>query len=190
MNTLNFNDADLKANREGRLSDAQQKRLNVDLDMIHQHSKYMLWFMGAIFAVIFISGIINEIRATRRGLETVFQPDNLTGYVRIGATFLMLTGFVAVGYWWGMRGLTNGTIRTVEGTADIISTFITVKGRRVPLNRLRLRRSWYSRFTFHFDDSQSLRYFKNGRRYCVYYLPYAMPQALSAEEIEPEKAKR
>jgi hypothetical protein len=52
-----------------------------------------------------------------------------------------------------------------------------------------VRRNWYSRVTFHFADAESLRHFKNGTRYRVYYLPYAMPQALSAEEIKPEKAK-
>lgn len=190
MNTLNFNDADLKANREGRLSDAQQKRLDTDVEMIQRHSRYMLWFIGITVTLLAVGGMISEFRKSGQDLNALFSPPQVTGVI----VMIVMFGFlflIAIGsYWWSMRGLTQGAIRTVEGTAEVISTFTTVRGMRVPLNRVRLRRSWYSRFTFHFQDKESLRYFKNGTRYRVYYLPYAMPQALSAEEIKPEKPKR
>ena len=48
MNTLNFNDADLKANREGRLSDAQAKRLDTDVEIIQQKTRYTRGYGGNI----------------------------------------------------------------------------------------------------------------------------------------------
>ena len=190
MNTLNFNDADLKANREGRLSDAQQKRLDTDVAMIQRHSKYMFWGYGLMFAVITLIAVFNAAKDAAANPDQLISSSDATGFVVMGGLFVFMAAVMGGSYWWSMRSLNSGSISTVEGTAEIISTYTTVKGMRVPLNRLRLRRGWFSRFTFHFQDKESLRYFKNGTRYRVYYLPYAMPQALSAEEIEPEKAKR
>jgi hypothetical protein len=73
MNTLNFNDADLKANREGRLSDAQQKRLNTDVAMIRQHSKYMLWVFAATFAVMAIVVVFNKFKEEGQDLNKLFS---------------------------------------------------------------------------------------------------------------------
>jgi hypothetical protein len=191
MNTLKFTDADLKANREGHLSDAQQKRLDADVDMIQRHSKYMLWGYGLMFGVIALIALINGVReASSANINQLISSSDATGFVVMIGLFVFMAAIMGGSYWWSMCGLTHSKIRIIEGTADVISTYTTVKGMRVPLNRLRIHRGWFSRFTFHFQDAESLRYFKNGRRYRVYYLPYAMPQALSAEEIEPEKAKR
>jgi hypothetical protein len=55
MNTLNFNDADLKANREGRLSDAQMKRLEAETDPNRPQSKFMLRVLIGLSILLAIS---------------------------------------------------------------------------------------------------------------------------------------
>jgi hypothetical protein len=199
MNTLHFNDADLKANREGRLSDAQQKRLDVTIQIIKRDQKSDLWFMMMLAGSIVAAGLIIFFHDKSQNMETATLLADLTVYARVSLIFIVGIGLVALYRWGHVRRLTQPEIRVIEGRADTASGFVMTKGfgnnrwfepaRRVPLNKLELQRPGYGAFTFQFSDKASLRYFKNGKRYRIYYLLMGDPYLLSAEKLEPEKTK-
>jgi hypothetical protein len=188
MNTLNFNDADLKANREGRLSDAQKKRLDAQVAQIRRVTG---WTIALIIGII-VSGsliMLSRLNTSSEIIRYLISP--LTIYIGFG---VILIGMLGLFYLFSISSIRNIKIHIVEGTAEVTSTFTTVLfnqiPQRLPINRLQLHRIRNRMFTFQFSDSESLRYFENGKHYRVYYLSQLTPFALSAEEIEPEKAKR
>lgn len=204
MNTLKFNDADLKANREGRLSDAQAKRFDIEVDRLQVQRKYSLWSGVTVFSLAFIAMVI--IAALMSGIVIVqyaFNGDQdsarLSSTVIVSVLVMILILVVSllifivflINYALRIHSLTSAPIRSIEGQAEVFYfSASNPEEDNKPGNRLILHTSRYSLFTFNFDKPESLRPFENGLYYRVYYLPYAEPQALSAEEIEPEKAKR
>lgn len=195
MNTLNFNDADLKANREGHLSDAQAKRLDAEADQIQQQSKVILWVCTGVLILLTLGILINTYTYFGQDLPTQLSRMTSTGFVAIAAVFIsVFMGMVFV-YTRNTNSFTNEPIRIIQGTAEVVRTHITTRdGKKVPVYQLILHSNWYTWFTFTFSDEASLRYFESGRLYriyyLVYYLPWARPQALSMEEIHTEKTKR
>jgi hypothetical protein len=204
MNTLHFNDADLKANREGRLSDAQIKRFEAEVDRLQLQRRYSLWAGVTVFSLAFIVMIM--VTAGAIGVMTVVATSADSGLNRsdVFPLVTLLTGVMLVIFWIAVfifivilvkyalriRSLTSAPVRAVEGKADVIYTYSTNHdGEDRPINQLLLYSSRYLWHTFTFDEPESLYMFETGKLYRVYYLPYAEPQALSAEEIEPEKTK-
>jgi hypothetical protein len=188
MNTLNFNDADLKVNREGRLSDAQQKRLDAELDQIQQWSKLGLWGSIGVFVLISIAIVINTYTYLGKDLATMLSRMTSIGFVIIATVFMVIFLLLLYIYSWSASSFVNEPIRMIQGTAEVVKTHITTRdGKRTPVNKLVLHSNWYTWFTFTFADEDSLRYFESGHRYriyyLVYYLPWPRPQALSSEEI-------
>jgi hypothetical protein len=188
MNTLHFNDADLKANREGRLSDAQIKRFEAE---VGQLLRVIGWTVAIIIGIAVAGSLIMLSRLHSGRLITQYLISPLKIYIGFG---VFLTVALGLFYLLRIHSIRNTKIHIVKGTAEVTSTFTTIWMNRIPqrlpVNRLQLHRSRSLPFVFHFPDTASLRYFENGKRYRVYYLPYITPRALSAEEIEPEKAKR
>jgi hypothetical protein len=190
MNTLNFNDADLKANREGRLSDAQAKRVEAQAA---QFRKVVRWII-VLMVLVIVGGsmmMISMSHAAYEGRMNQSLISALTLYIGVGLIFIVMLGLF---YVLSLYSITHARVKAVEGRADVLSTYTTVWmnkiPQRLPVNRLQLHRSRNRMSAFHFSDIVSLRYFENGKHYRVYYLSQLTPFALSAEEIEPEKAKR
>jgi hypothetical protein len=190
MYVLKFTPEDLEANRRGELTDAQQKRLDEQIDMLQRHNKWMIRFFGAMFLVMMGIGMVMTFNEAGLDGNPALTNSDLTGLGVMVVLLIFMFAVVIGGTWWGMRGLTHGAVRSVEGTAKVISTYTTVRGMRVPMHRLKLRRNLFRTFTIYFQDAGSLKHFKHGTRYRLYYLAYGMPYALSAEEITEEKAKR
>ena len=188
MNTLNFNDADLKANREGRLSDAQAKRFDAELDQIQQWSKLGLWVTAGAFALVTIGIMINTYTYLGKDLATILSRLASFGFVIVIIVFMAVFLPLVYIHGWSASSFVNEPIRMIQGTAEVVKTHITTRdGKRTPVNKLVLHSNWYTWLTFTFADEDSLRYFESGHHYriyyLVYYLPWPRPQALSAEEI-------
>jgi len=190
MYTLRFSDVDLEANRQGYLSDAQRKRLDSDVDMLRRQSKAVVWFFAAFAVFILVVGGISEFNNAGRDMDKFLSPSNIAGFAIM---IIMFGGIMSVSMlwsWWTTRRYEQGNIRTVEGRAEVVRGEMNVRGMRTPIYNVKIWRGMFSRFIFRFQDSDSLEHFKHGKRYRVYYIPYAIPQALSCEEIYDEKDKR
>ena len=159
----------------------------------------MRGLMGIVLVMILMVGVIIVLHDAGQGLESSRILADLMVYTPMGITFIVLMGLVN---WRGaskLYELNTMQICIVDGTAEVTSTYRTLRvgrrwpesGIRVPLYQLKLHQpGYYTPFTFSFTDKGSLHRFKDGHRYRVYYLPFLSPHALSADEFEPEKAKR
>jgi hypothetical protein len=190
MYTLRFSDVDLEANRQGYLSDAQRKRLDADVDMLRQQSKYVVWFFAAFAVFILVVGGISEFNNAGRDMDKFLSPSNIQGFAIMIVMFSGIMIVASLWSWWTTRRYEQGTIRTVEGRAEVVRGDMTLRGIRTSIYNVKIRRGIFSRFIFRFQDSDSLDHFKHGKHYRVYYIPYAIPQALSCEEVYDEKDKR
>ena len=189
MNTLHFNNVDFKANREGHLSDAQMKRFSTEADRLQGEQTYsglsgiIVLFVAVIVLLIF-AYIINALVFVS-AISFFYAIEMLIFF--IFAVFFVIN---MAGYGLKIRSLRNTSVRVAEGRAKVVIAYISRRNGDKTINRLILYRTWYSRSTFNFNEDGSIRYFENDNYYRVYYLPGLNPQALSAEEFEPEKAKR
>jgi uncharacterized membrane protein len=174
MYTLQFNNTDLEANRRGVLSETQRQRLNADVATLRQYSRQtMRFFLGFLIFVMVAGGAI-EIHNGTSG--------NQVGYLMAAISLGSIFTFTGLYSKWATHRFSTSSIRTVEGIAHLVIKEQLVRGVRVQVRNLELKRGGLRRkFTFIFQDSASLSYFQEGERYRVYYLAYALPQALSAE---------
>jgi hypothetical protein len=216
MNTLNFNDADLKANREGRLSDAQRKRLNDEVDRMSWQTKHG----GLLFAlntfIVLLGGLAFIDARLRQQLLFMLSFKDLHSSLFLVFTVSIWLGLPVLWDWWIVRRYVQGHIYTIEGEnvrvpgemrkrsfkkmirADHPGKAILVsmklrKRIRIKVRQVKIRSARLQEMTFLFRAEKPGFYFKPGQRYRVYYLVYylsTIPQPLSVEEIEPEKAKR
>lgn len=189
MYTLRFTDVDLEANRQGYLSDAQRKRIDADVDMMRRQGRYLVWFFGALIVFLVVVGGVMEFNNADRDMSKFLSPSNLQGFAIMVVMFTGIMSLAMLSNWWTLRRYSQANIRTVEGRVEVVKGETSVRGMRVPVYNVKIRRGLFSFFVFRFQDSASLKHFKHDKHYRVYYIPYAIPQALSAEEIE-EKAKR
>jgi hypothetical protein len=193
MNILNFNEADLEANRAGHLTERQQKRLEPTVSKLQQERKSLRWFMAIGLVVIVVVALIIAFSNAPYGHMTPQLQANLTAVVRVVLVSIIVMGLVDLRGWARLRELMHPTIHMIEGAADVTSAFTTAQGiknsywaKRTPLNRVQVHQPGYGPFAFHFVDKASLRYFKQGCRYRFYYLLIGDPYLLSAEESQPE----
>jgi hypothetical protein len=191
MNTLHFTPADLEANREGRLSDAQRKKLDADVENIRKYSRYIIPVFALAIALLIGMGLAPESSSTLQD-DTWLSSRVRGGNLLMAGITLALCFLVTLAWnWWSLRRYEQGHLLSVEGKAQVTSGFVWSRGRRYILHQVRIWRGWMRWTSFRFQDADSVRYFKTGRRYRVYYLwYYAQPQAISVEEIADEKDKR
>jgi hypothetical protein len=189
MYPLKFNEADLNANRQGVLSDAQRKRIDADVETILKYSKYMMLIFGLCIALVVVVTFVGEYRSVNGDLSQLLSQNNLTGFGIMAMMFIVIYAILIVWNRWSVMRLSQGEVMSVEGTAEAVSTYSYARGGRYPMHRVYLHRGWFRRFTLYFPTAEPLRHFKQGRLYRVYYVRYAMPYPLSVEEID-EKDKR
>lgn len=186
MNTLNFNDADLKANREGRLSDAQIKRLDAEGDRFQKQRQDAVRLCIGLFAVaaVAIGAFINARNGEPEALPCV-------GIIYFAVALVIFMGSIILivsTYDGDIKALVNAPIHREEGTVEVLGKRADRSGQY--FYRVILHSNWYSWMPFDFNDPDVMQMFKSGERYRVYYLSIHGNQMLSAEEIEPEKPKR
>jgi hypothetical protein len=187
MNSLRFSPADLEANREGRLTDAQRKRLDADMELMHRQGRSIaLGFAGlCVFNVVMNASTAYD--KVGQDVSKLFSGESLTTLLNSLALVIAIPCLVLLGYRLVIKAFAQGTIRSIEGKVYIINrnSFRTPSFYKVQI--------WHGLLwtTFYFEDAGSLTYFQSGQRYRVYYLSsYVWRQALSTEEIPDEKAKR
>lgn len=185
MYTLHFSPDDLDANRQGCLSEAQQTRLNQDVAMLRRQGRWTVMGFLVMFVVLFGVGGLNEYRNAGENLSKLLTPPTLMGFGIMGGMFVLVTTISLGVNAWTINRFASGRIHTVEGRAKLK----TVTG-RYGSKGYTVKIGGFGGVTFTFMSEQSQRYFREGRSYRVYYLPYMVPQALSTEEIETENAKR
>jgi hypothetical protein len=216
MNTLHFNDADLKANREGRLSDAQRKRLNDEIDRMSWQTKHGGLLFALYTFVLLLGGLALIDARLRQQLLFMLSFKDLYSSLFLVFTVSIWLGLPMLWDWWIVRRYAQGHIYTMEGenvhtpwgwglwkrifkkmprTGKTV--FVPTKLRkrtRIKVMLVKIRSRGGREITFSFRGEKPGFYFQPGRRYRIYYLSYYlradMPQILSAEEIEPEKAKQ
>jgi hypothetical protein len=189
MYNLRFTDVDLEANRQGYLSDAQRKRIDADVETLRRQSKYVVWFFAAFAVFMLVAGGFAEYNNAGRDMDKFLSPSNIQGFAIMIVMFSSIMTVAMLWSWWTTRRFAQGTIRTVEGNAKVVNAVTYGRGMEIPVYNVEIRSGLLSKHIFRFQNEDSLHYFKTGRRYRVYYIPYATPQAISAEEIE-EKDKR
>jgi|GEM_PF-1337140 len=182
MYTLDFTLPDLDANRQGVLSDFQRQRLDQDVRIMKKQGRQAIWFYGAFFIFAIVGGGVVEYNDAGQDLTRLLSPSNLMGFAIAGVGLSCMVIVTIVSGWWSARSLTHASIRTVEGTAHLVNEVRGKHGMTRAYN-VELRRGRFSKFTFRFQNAASMRYFEEGVPYRVYYLPYVLPQALSAEEL-------
>jgi hypothetical protein len=182
MYTLDFTPSDLHANRQGFLSEAQEQRRDADVVMVRTQGRQVIWFFAAFFVFAIVGGGLIEYNNAGQDLAKFLSPSNILGFKIAGAGLSGMMLFTFVAGWWSARSLAHASLRSVEGTAHLVDE-IMGRGGMTQAYNLELRRGRFSKFTFRFQNASSMAYFQEGRRYRVYYLPYAIPQALSAEEL-------
>lgn len=184
MYTLQFDAADLACNQQGYLSDRQRQRVEADAAAMRRQARQMLWFLAGFGVFVLVIGGIIEFLNAGGDLERLVSSGILPGL----AVVVLLLGFIGVVSALysrsSARRYSRGSIRTVEGVARLVTGEVYVRSMRVQQYNLELRQGAFRKFTFRFQNAESLAYFKEGRRYRVYYLPYVIPQALSAERLD------
>jgi hypothetical protein len=181
MYKLEFTSQDLEANRQGTLSEAQEQRRNADVDMLKKQGQQVIWFFAAFFVFAIVGGGFIEFNNAGRDLNKFLSPSNILGFkiAVVGLTCLML--FTLLSAWWNARSLAHAPLRAVEGKAHIVDQDISRGGH---VYNIELRRGYFKKFTFRFQNAASLSHFVEGRHYRVYYLPHGIPQALSTEALD------
>jgi hypothetical protein len=213
MNTMHFTEVDLKANREGRLSDAQRKRLNYEIDRMPWQPRHA-GLLFALYTLILLLGSLAVLDPLfRQELLYMLSLKDIRSSLRLVFTLSVWLGLPMFWDWWIVRRYGQGHIHTMEGEnahapwgkcsfekvirgnrpgkTVLISTKLR-KRIRIKIMPVKIRGGWrWPEMSFLFCGEKPGFYFKPGHRYRVYYLLfYGMPHVLSAEEIEPEKTKR
>lgn len=185
MYSLQFDEMDLACNRQGELSAAQRARVDADAAMIRRQSWLTLVFIGGFVAFMLVVGAVIEFNNAGGDLNALFSETNRNalGVLVLGLGFIVTVAMLFT--WWSVRRFQYGKIRTVEGSVWIEDKDVYIKGMKLRKREVQVRTGRFRKFTFRFQDARSLAYFRNGKRYRVYYLPYAIPQALSAERLDP-----
>jgi hypothetical protein len=189
MNTLHFTPADLEANREGRLSDAQIKKLDADLDTLRRQVRPK----AISFAVILMINFAVRWTLDHSDKKPANGPFSDVGMVAMVLVMVVLVGcFVFALEWFSVRMFARSTLHHVEGEAQVINSHTRFLWWRTPIYKVKIWRNPLLRWkTFQFAEADSLAYFESGRRYRVSYLPhFDQTRVLSCEEIYDEKAKK
>ena len=180
---LDFDATDLQANREGRLTPRQRERV----ESIHaSRQRGARWTLIAF--LIFIPallgvGLLNEYRQSNGVDISTFVQTQLPILGIMAGLFAVMLGISAFSQILVSGSARRQRITTAEGQAHIVNLEGNWK-RRYARYELHLRRSALNRTVIRFTTPHSLRYFQEGRRYRLYYIPYyPLPIVLSAEEI-------
>jgi hypothetical protein len=182
--TLRFTQADLECNRQGYLSEEQRQKVNAHVRMMNTNARRTMGCFAVVLPLMLIVGVISEVNNAGGDLSRFLAEGNRIGFLVTYGMFFLICLVAGLYTYWTTQRYSRGNIRSVEGVALLIQKDVYVRGMKLRANNLELRRGRWRKTTFRFQDAESLRYFKDGRRYRVYYLPYAIPQALSAERIE------
>lgn len=179
-----FDTEDLRANREGRLTPYQQQRV----DAIHQTRQQgarrtVIAFL--IFIPILLGvGLLNEYLEAEEANFIDFLEVQLPIIGMMSGIFAVILGISAASQYVVSRAARQHRIIQAEGRAHLINLQSNWH-RRYPRYELHLRRSGLNHSIFRFTNARPLRYFREGERYRVYYIPYyPLPMLLSAEVID------
>jgi hypothetical protein len=189
MNTLRFTQADLEANREGRLSDAQIKRLDGEIDTLRRQVRPKA--IG--FAVMLMLNFAFRWTVDHAGKPSdkgPFSDINMVLFVLVCAA--LVGCFVFVLEWFSAQMFARSTLHNIEGEVQVINSYTRFLFWKTPVYKVRIWRNSFFRWkTFQFPDADSLAYFESGKNYRISYLPHIdQTRVLSCEEILDEKVKR
>jgi hypothetical protein len=182
MLPLKFNETDVAANREGRLTDAQRKRINAYREAMDQQGKLLVQILATMIIFVF-AGVQFIIFVT--------EHYSLSEIIESILRTLPIPAFCIAVYVIGMRlmnaisrrKLTQESVQTALGTAQ----FATHRAGNKTFYRLFLRTPLRSYLMFQFEESESLSNFDEGQAYRVYYLRGLSPYLLSAECLTPDE---
>ncbi|HEX6749662.1 MAG TPA: hypothetical protein VF092_20390 [Longimicrobium sp.] len=182
MYTLRFDENDLAHDRRGYLSEPQRQLAEHNAATMRTQGLQALRWFGAWFALILVAGAVVELG--RAGWDPArLTPSGGQGLGIAAALLVVMFAIAAGSALWSTRRYHRGAIRSVEGVARVVDKQVWHGGPH-PVRNLELRRGLFRKFTFRFQDAESLGYFRGGARYRVYYLPAAIPIALSAEKLD------
>jgi hypothetical protein len=184
MQTLEFTPLDVGANRQGVLSASQQQRLAIEAKALHGCGQRIILAFAVFFGAAILVAAVSAYNINGQNLNQLFSEASLT---RCAPMIFCLTGllfWMVVLEWWSTASYANThqPIQSIEGTARVVNGLMH-NDRYMQTYRLELRYDHGGTETFHFRNADSLQYFKEGRRYRVYYRPVKIPQLLSAEEL-------
>ena len=182
MYTLRFDENDLAHNRRGYLSEPQRQLVEHNAATMRTQGRQTLRWFGGWFALILVIGAAIELG--RAGWDPArFTSSSWQGLAIAAALLVVMFAIAAGSSLWTTRRYHRGAIHSVEGVARVVDKQVWHHG-PYPVRNLELKRGPFRKFTFRFQDAESLGYFRDGARYRVYYLPAAIPVALSAETLD------
>ncbi|MCI0711256.1 MAG: hypothetical protein L0154_13950 [Chloroflexi bacterium] len=158
MDQLGFTEADLRANRQGKLSTRQQAFIQRSLD-------YRSWWPYTGLMMLFFAGLAGYI--------LFFEDDS--GYIRSSSLILItmssliilpLIIHIGAALWarWRLGRLEHWRVKVIEGRVRLSESEHDVM--LVPLKSYRLK---IGRLTFHLNGTQ-LSAFEDGATYRIYYV--------------------
>lgn len=184
MYDIQFDQNDLDANQQGRLSTAQRERLATDV-IIAQHKNRIqavkLFIVGSVFFII----ILGAAYSSAGTLDAFLMSPEILPLIVMGVLIgVIITGVICFQA-WNLKRFANGTIRVVEGLAFIraYNTDIIMSRNYRPVYTVEIRQGFLSKVIFHFSEEISLQHFRDNKLYRIYYLPYTQPQILSVEDL-------
>ena len=166
--------------RAGQLSPRQRDRVDAIHAMRQRGTRWTLIAFIIFIPALFGVGLFNEVRvAGRAALQTSLPVLGL-----LGGIFVIILGLSAFSQVLVSADARQQRITVAEGKAHVINVPSNWQ-RRYSRYELHLRRRGLNRTVIRFTTAHSLRYFREGRHYRLYYIPYyPLPIPLSAEEVE------
>jgi hypothetical protein len=175
MPALSFTDADLKANREGRLMDAQLQQLEKRLAEKRRSNRIVLPIAGLGFGAILLLGLL---LVANDSLSQTRPQDALALAFGMIVVCSLLYAVVAAAAWWPIRAASRGDIHQATAVCEMFYRPYG-KDEEKATYVLKIRKRWIGTQTIYVQDVDSLRH---GQRYRVYYLEDNPLMILSWEE--------
>lgn len=187
MNTLNFTDADLKVNREGRLSEAQRKIFEVYVKELKSRARYRYKVIAALMALVAAGGLVTLYQSPDADLNKMFPSTYIS--TSIGVVLGCALGFCLIVLFeeFNLWSYARGRVYRARAKAHIKKSLEHIGD--PPVCTLIMRSGLLKVGTVYIRNPEVLKQFEHGKYYRIYYLYNKHPQIVSVEEELPDLNK-